>query len=407
MLINTIDAPMGAGKTTGAINMIKTGGKKMRYIYVTPYLSEIDRVKNELRDFRFCEPDGMVYGTKKLAFDHLVRHNRNIVTTHALFDDYLDAASFDGIAQRDYTLIMDEVSTPVTPLQIYQGDVKFLKSLTAVDDQGFVSWTADTYVDTGGKFSAEKKMIEAGNVVRMNDYNYVAIAPVRHFSAFKAVYLMTYMFDCQIQKYYFDLCGSEYRKLYVRKAPNGAYSITDVPTDYGDILPPRELLRVYEGKYNDIGDERFSLSKNWYIRNEESGARRVGNNCRSFFRKVGAESDDAIWTTYHEYQAAAAPHGYRKGFLPCNMRATNKYRMRTAVAYPINIFPHVSVKAFFAARGITVDDDKYALSEMLQFIWRSAVRDGKPVDVYVPSSRMRGLLKEYLEGGGSDINTGM
>ena len=89
------------------------------------------------------------------------------------------------------------------------------------------------------------------------------------------------------------------------------------------------------------------------------------------------------------------------------MRATNKYRMRTAVAYPINIFPHVSVKAFFAARGITVDDDKYALSEMLQFIWRSAVRDGKPVDVYVPSSRMRGLLKEYLEGGGSDINTGM
>jgi hypothetical protein len=33
---------------------------------------------------------------------------------------------------------------------------------------------------------------------------------------------------------------------------------------------------------------------------------------------------------------------------------------------------------------------------MIQFIWRSAIRDGKPIHLFVPSERMRTLLKDWM-----------
>ena len=44
------------------------------------------------------------------------------------------------------------------------------------------------------------------------------------------------------------------------------------------------------------------------------------------------------------------------------------------------------------------DNDNYALSELLQFIWRSNVRvkdSDKPVYVWVPDKRMRTLLQDF------------
>lgn len=55
------------------------------------------------------------------------------------------------------------------------------------------------------------------------------------------------------------------------------------------------------------------------------------------------------------------------------------------------------MKNFFSANNIDVDENGFALSEMLQFIWRSAIRDGKEIWVYIPSIRMRNLLKQWIK----------
>jgi hypothetical protein len=34
---------------------------------------------------------------------------------------------------------------------------------------------------------------------------------------------------------------------------------------------------------------------------------------------------------------------------------------------------------------------------MLQWLWRSRVRNGEPVTVFIPSARMRGLLQRWLD----------
>lgn len=54
------------------------------------------------------------------------------------------------------------------------------------------------------------------------------------------------------------------------------------------------------------------------------------------------------------------------------------------------------VKNFFLDNGVEVEEDSYALSEMVQLIFRAAIRDGKPITVYFPSKRMRELLEDWL-----------
>ena len=47
---------------------------------------------------------------------------------------------------------------------------------------------------------------------------------------------------------------------------------------------------------------------------------------------------------------------------------------------------------------ITVSEESFALGEMVQWIYRSQIRNGKPITVYVPSKRMRELLIDWLNG---------
>ena len=55
-------------------------------------------------------------------------------------------------------------------------------------------------------------------------------------------------------------------------------------------------------------------------------------------------------------------------------------------------------------QGVTVSNDFHALSTLVQWVWRSAVRRPSeeggplPIHVYIPSRRMRKLFERYLQG---------
>lgn len=52
---------------------------------------------------------------------------------------------------------------------------------------------------------------------------------------------------------------------------------------------------------------------------------------------------------------------------------------------------------FFKQRGINIDEDLYGLSEMIQWIWRSRIRKGENINIYIPSMRMRNLLNAWMK----------
>jgi hypothetical protein len=89
--------------------------------------------------------------------------------------------------------------------------------------------------------------------------------------------------------------------------------------------------------------------------------------------------------------------GEKQLWLASNTRATNLYKDRELCLYLINVYPNVGVQHYLTDYLEPIDKDKYALSEMLQFIWRGCVRDNKPMKLYIASARMKGLFKDWLE----------
>lgn len=76
--------------------------------------------------------------------------------------------------------------------------------------------------------------------------------------------------------------------------------------------------------------------------------------------------------------------------------ATNDYQEKEFLAYAINRYMNPYKYKFYKSRGVTVNEDLFAISELIHWIWRSRVRKGKSINLYFPSKRMRKLLNEYL-----------
>lgn len=138
---------------------------------------------------------------------------------------------------------------------------------------------------------------------------------------------------------------------------------------------------------------------NWFknIENKHKVAR-LKNAVYNFFRnKCSAKANDLMWTCFKAKRSALRGNGYSNPFVSVNCRAMNNYSERHYLAYLANIYPHAGVAQYFIQRGCPINQDNYALSELLQWVFRSAVRNKEDIYIYIPSTRMRGLLKNWLE----------
>jgi hypothetical protein len=87
----------------------------------------------------------------------------------------------------------------------------------------------------------------------------------------------------------------------------------------------------------------------------------------------------------------------RSGHIPCNARASNDWAHKTVMVHAFNRFPLPDVSGFLDAYGVEYSPERFALNEMLQLLWRSAVRNWQPVHVAILSQRMRNLFTGWLE----------
>lgn len=55
MIVKVCDVIMGAGKTESAITQMKQD-KENRYIFITPYLEEVKRIKSSCSERHFKDP---------------------------------------------------------------------------------------------------------------------------------------------------------------------------------------------------------------------------------------------------------------------------------------------------------------------------------------------------------------
>jgi len=422
--IKVIDSYMGSGKTSYAIQYINSLPAEINVIYITPYLEEVNRIIAACVDREFKQPDARSgQGSKLRHLIQLVNKRINIVSTHALFMNINDEL-INALRINDYILILDEVFQTVNHYDIVGGKTKkevkeeitkqdvntLLKTnLIKVEKDFRVSWNDhDEYLS---QYEGMIEMMNRGLIYFVNGSLLLWSFPIEVFrpGIFREIYILTYRFESQLQYYYYKYFDLQYTKYIVRKYDSTrAYYIEENDgTDEEWKQQIKKCIDVVENeKLNKIGDVYYdymnrpiksTLSKTWYEKNPDM-LPVMRRNLDNFFKNVSkSRSEQRLWTCFKDdIGKIRSKNVSAKQWLASNARATNNYINTDVVAYLINKYVDPFYIAFFASKDIVIDQDEFALSEMLQWVFRSAIREGKPIQLYVPSERMRTLLYQFL-----------
>lgn len=381
---------MGGGKTSAAINYMNNAPKKTKFIFCTPYLSEVERVIEGCKEKEFVQPEVDYENSTKLeSVKGLMQEGKNIVTTHALLKSFDRDANYI-VRQEGYTLILDETLDVINVKKLKSVD---LKVLTDSLDSGQNYGKINTY--GGLLFNHRLNQKSFNGCLYLSNSKLAEMFPIEIFESFKQVIILTYMYHNSLMRYYFDYFDVQTGRLFVKGNSVENYTLTseyqqDKKIDFS------HLINIIEHeKLNEIGRHDRTLTKAWYEKQKDFSSLR--KNTYNFFRNIcKAKACNGMWTTFVDFKTKVKGKGYTKGFVPCSTRGLNEFRDKDCLAYLVNRYVNPNIKVFFAGRGATIDEDGFALNEMLQWIWRSAIRDGKPITIYIPSKRMRNLLVGWL-----------
>ena len=386
---------MGSGKTSWSIQHINRNTFD-NFLYITPFLDEVNRIiKNSNRDFK--QPINK--GNGKLdSINELLACQSDIASTHELFK-HLDEESRENIKEGHYTLILDEVLNVIEPYDnIRNDDMKLLKEsgCVTVDDDGFVIWNKEK-MDYDTKYNEIKILADNRSLIYINQKLLLWRYPPEIFTLFDKIYILTYLFESSILKNYFDLYQIEYEQKSISEQ-NGEYHITDffVP----DTSIYIEKINIYDGKLNENVYQKINgLSVTWFrAKINQDNIKQIKRNLYNYFSNIlNAKAETIMWTTFKDYRSKLKGKGYSNQFVSYNCRSTNDYDDRFNLAYCVNVYLHPGITQFFKQRGINIDEDLYGLSEMIQWIWRSRIRKGENINIYIPSMRMRNLLIAWMK----------
>lgn len=384
-------------------------------------MEEVKRIRYNT-NARFYEPKREQGNGKKI--EHLrilVKEKVNIVMTHELFAR-MDKEIVERINNNEYTLIMDEVTTVFEEVMVTKGDINILvkSKLIEIDEDDKIRWRD---VEYDGVFNELKEVSINKNLYLHNGCKLFSLMPVKYFTTFKEVFILTYLFEGQTQRCYFDLFNLEYKRFSVVNNLYGRYELIDHDRFNEPREAVKELLIVFEDyrrgksslnsnfmknpnkkKYDNY---RTALSINWFDKADESQIEQLNRNLVNFLRRVFPTSNDKIfWTCPKKYAPLLknCKTKYNKNddrlkdnFIPFNTRATNNYSHCTAAVFVFNRFINPNEKQFFEYRGIEVKEDLLALSDLIQFLFRGCIRNGEEMSCYIPSERMRNLLYNWLK----------
>lgn len=434
MSIKVYDAMMGSGKTTRIIEEIQKADHSQKFIFITPLLTECHRIAGTvyeesdiykrpiildsddtsilyqyreedtpLRNKIFKHPYFSKAGGKAESLPVLIKNKDNIVSTHQLF---VNLTTKVLEAAKDYILVIDEM------LSIYEIYTQYSleeintmlsnKWITLDEKDGITLRFHREYygANIDGRDPTENtyyenfaNLCDLGQLMLIDNKVVIWELAAEALSSFKEVWIATYMFEDNIMSTYLKAHGIEYETITFGKKPSEIKHLINIYEDIG------------RSNLNTIGDKNSALSAtNCKITAVKDT---LANNLDNFVRnKIKCKKSDLIWTSFKSGKTRIQKntiHNYANQWIPYNTKATNEFGNIHNVVYLCNIYPNPELVKASSARGFSVNENIYALSEMVQFIWRSAIRNEEPINIYVPSSRMRTLLNSWLNDEFEDL----
>lgn len=187
MEVKVCDALCGAGKTMSCINMMNHDTEH-KFIFITPYLTEVERIKRSCSGRQFMSPEKSPLNkfSKLRSLHDLMERGENIVSTHALFSTYTEETQ-RLIRANNYILVLDEVIDLFQPVGFDGGDINFLvrNNIAKKGEDGNIVWDDEEY--TGVVFSDLMRMSQSNNLVDYDGAFYFWAIPIEIFNCFTVV----------------------------------------------------------------------------------------------------------------------------------------------------------------------------------------------------------------------------
>lgn len=424
--IEVLDALCGTGKTHAIIGWMHNNPTK-RYMYVSPLISEIeDRVVPDCSELGFMCPEASQTRSKGEHLLELLSEGHNIAFTHNLYTR-LTKEHLQAVKDQGYTMIIDEEVSMIEPLESseYGGtgytnnDLKYLyndgKVKVLPEEYGRVVWNWESY-GTKAQYSRLKSMCDMGMLYcadfkkdrktgdRIDEiHSLVTQLPLELLECCERVILLSYLFSGSIMDSFLRLRGVNIEP-FDREAEGVKLQYTD---EYikRKIKPRIKMIETPTTK--KVG--RKQLTYTWYSKEfGKEEADLISAAIRSVGRTVGATKEDMMWTAPKDRAFGnkinkhyIKPRGYpaQTCFVYCSARATNDYAKRHTLVHALYRHPNLTVEKYLAHYGIDVDTDNFAVAELVQWIWRSRIRNAEAgnINLCILSRRMNILFQDWLD----------
>ena len=393
---------MGSGKTLGIIKWMLSNPNN-KYLYISPMLTEVEqRIPEACEALEFTFPTTDEHKTKSLHLLELLREGCNISFTHSLFSE-LSKKHLEQIARHNYVLIIDEEVSLIEPYQgkYKKGDIISLEEAGHIkvdeDNLGKVEWLwKEMSEDT--QYSGLQRLcsIDMLYCSKRNREMMVTQLPMSLVESSKRTIILSYLFKGSVMESFLKLKGIEvvdFTEVELLKVTKQV------------MLEARELITLCSTTATNAV-KNYSMSSTWYSTTaNKDQLKKLSSAIRSVYRKVG--KDDLLLTlpkdnaSRESKRSVVHPNINLEGvFLYCGARATNDYASKSVALHAYNRYVNLVVKSYLQDYGLELDaipdDDQFALSEMIQWIWRTRIRENRSIDLYILPKRMESLFKQWL-----------
>ena len=403
MQVEVLDRIMGSGKTSALLKWLKP---EMNFIFVTPLLTEAeDRIKSVRPDLavKCPEPiktkiDGQWVNSKAEDLLLLLQGRENIATTHALLRN-ADERHWKLIQQFNYIIILDE---EINLIESFSG-------VTSADmlwlfDNGHLSRDAsngrltfnDTSVIEDFKYAEVKEMCRKGMLYSANRSNkfVVSCLPIDVLMCANRVIVLTYMFKGSVLDQFLALHGVTWKEFTEVSVPKL------LPSDYAHLLKdvsdsaysPYEKLKLTQSSWAKMGREDvLQVEKTIYNVFRHYVADECGFAVPKYYvQRIGKTKNRLVKPKGKIHKVGQETWLYPK------CRATNEYANKRVMVYALDVYPNSAIQAYMSDMGCVIDEKAYALSQLVQWLWRGCIRNGEAMTAVVLAPRMRKLLQAWL-----------
>ena len=415
--IRIIDKPCGSGKTTGVLaelmKLRQAGAGDNRFLIVVPELSEIQRYRDHLGQDWLYEPEAnQKLGVRKIdSLIDLLQQGHQVVTTHALFSQIRRFQHLLG----SYHVLIDETPTAVEQVPVEFGPAIFRhllhhKQYIQIDPvtqliSATDAWLVDRadYEVKGDRHVRDfMDRVQSGEVYWVEDNYCVMPIPDAVFTMPRSLTILTFLFEGTQLHHWMLKRGFKFqlfsdpnelerfqyqmnKNIYLRKTScpvkAGFANMTGKDPEYrkrASTWTKNQIQRLRKFDNTTCGEALINRSL-------------VASHKPAWFGQDANTKNDVTTPTCLSRLARLSGAEYTS----MTTRGTNKFKARDILWILGKENLHPSLAKFLGMTSKRAKD-RHTLSELVQLIYRTAIRDGYPIYLFTPDPDNIRILKDFL-----------